>query len=698
MAGEQAQFGAPAAPGATAFSEWAKAGGKAPASEWDKFGPAVAQAPASEWDQFGPAVSPETGKPKTWGEYAKGVGRSAEQGLTFGFGDEINANARHYITGEDYDQALADERSKLAQFRISNPYSAYGAEIGAGMVLPMGAAGGAMRAGATLGTAAKAGALTGMGQGAAYGFGAAEGGVLPRVAGAVEGGAIGGAVGAAAPVVGAAIGAGAGALGRAAGTILSPTATAERSAAEDIAHMIQQSGLDPAEIAANMRQGRTGSAVPFNVIDAATQTAREAGRPGADVGLINAARNAAGTGGPAEAMAREALETRLVDQPARLQDLFSRVTGGRDLESEMTRLDAEINQNAGTRYQQAYANARDFDITAEMGQFLAGNGEILKTNSGLGASARQAIRMFLERPDAMGRVRPIRTVPEYMAVRRSLDDMIAKSMGANGRATPETRLLMDLRSSMNAPNGPVMSANPQLAAADAIFSGARSAQDVMALGAGAVMKAGEEQRRALTQFGRMTPPQQEAYRIGVMQKFDDMVTSQRYQSTMPAKQFNTEATENFIRRVFPQNQADRLWGEIQRENIGTRTFEGVFSGSRTAPMLYQTEYRELAPRIAGKLASLDIPGTIKAIGDLATKNYGAQRSQELVRQLTSIDPAVARNAARTIAQIPARTAAEEATRRRVRSALIGAAPKIATEQPASSNDRQYQINALRGLR
>lgn len=693
MENEWEKFGPPVAPVPTAFDEWARNGGRTPSP------PALAIAsPSDEWAKYGPPVQKDE-PPKTWGEYAKGVGRSAEQGLTFGLGDEVNATARHYIMGEDYDQALADERAKLAQFRHTNPVSAYGTEIASGMILPMGAAGSALKAGSTLGTAVKAGALTGAGQGALYGYGSGEGGVAPRVVNAAESAAIGGAVGAALPAASAALGAGGRALKDAAGMIFSPAATAERTAGEDIAHIIQQSGLSPTEIAANMRQGRTGSAVPFNVIDAATQAARESGRIGSEVGLLNTARNAAGTGGPAEEAARVALETRLANQPSRLHDMFSTVTGGRSLESEMTRLDHEINTRASSQYQQAYANARDFDIIPEVARFVHGNDEILRTNSSLGNSARAAIRLFMERPDPVtGAIRPINSVPEYLAVRRSLDDMIAKSYSATGRATPETRMLMDLRSSMNAPSGPVMSRNPQLAQADAIFSGARRAQDVIAIGASAVLKPGEAQREALAQFARMTPPQQQAFRIGVMQKFDDMVAGQRFESTMPAKQFNTEATERFIRRVFPQAQADRLWSEIQRENIGTHTFEGVFSGSRTAPMTYQTERMAQIPKIAGKLATLDIPGAIRGLGDLATANYTAQKSQELVRQLTSINPAVAQQAAQRIAQMPAQQAAQEARARLIRSALIGAGPKIATEPRSSNRDRRFMVNALRGAR
>ena len=55
-------------------------------------------------------------------------GRAALQGLSFGFGDEAIAGLKS-LAGQDYDQALADERARLAAVREESPILSTGLEI-----------------------------------------------------------------------------------------------------------------------------------------------------------------------------------------------------------------------------------------------------------------------------------------------------------------------------------------------------------------------------------------------------------------------------------------------------------------------------------------------------------------------------------------------------------------------------------------
>ena len=102
--------------------------------------------------------------------------RTAAQGLTLGFGDEIEAAMRNpgLLLGlessrQEYADDLADARRSIAGFRESNPVQSAALEMGGALIpslLPFG----------FLGTGARAGTLLGrMGRGA--GFGAAEGGI-----------------------------------------------------------------------------------------------------------------------------------------------------------------------------------------------------------------------------------------------------------------------------------------------------------------------------------------------------------------------------------------------------------------------------------------------------------------------------------------------------------------------------------------
>jgi hypothetical protein len=135
----------------------------------------------------------------------------ARQGVTLGFGDEINAGVRAAgdwvggklgmseptSIGDAYDTRLKHERDLLRQTRSENPASTTVGEIAGGVMLPAGGA----ASGANLMAQVGRGAIAGAAGGAAYGFGEGEGGLANRARGAAVGGAVGGAVGAAAPFV-----------------------------------------------------------------------------------------------------------------------------------------------------------------------------------------------------------------------------------------------------------------------------------------------------------------------------------------------------------------------------------------------------------------------------------------------------------------------------------------------------------------
>ena len=124
----------------------------------------------------------------TFADMAKGVARSAGQGLTFGTADELTALARSLFGAGSYDDLIQEERDALDDFREDHPFWAYGTEIASGMLLP----GGALKSGLTAARAAKVGAATG----AAYGAGTAEGGIQDRALGAGIGATLGAPLGA----------------------------------------------------------------------------------------------------------------------------------------------------------------------------------------------------------------------------------------------------------------------------------------------------------------------------------------------------------------------------------------------------------------------------------------------------------------------------------------------------------------------
>ncbi len=127
--------------------------------------------------------------------YMSGV----DQGITFGFSDEISAGLGSLFDNRSYAQIVEAQRRVVEQRRISNPGTFIVGEITGAIptiFIPLGgAAANAARAGTTA-SAIRTGAVTGAAFGAIMGAGHDTGGVLARLDGAALGAATGGIGGA----------------------------------------------------------------------------------------------------------------------------------------------------------------------------------------------------------------------------------------------------------------------------------------------------------------------------------------------------------------------------------------------------------------------------------------------------------------------------------------------------------------------
>ena len=167
-------------------------------------------------------IAQDRRKEQAAGAVLPGGAAAALQGLTAGFGEEATAGLRSFFGGTPYEQALAQERANLAQYREQFPGRAMAFElagaiptaIAAGLAAP--ATGGASAAagaanvaraagmGARIAQGARTGAVTGAATGGVAGFGEGEGGLGERLSsaagGAALGGTAGGVIGGVAPV------------------------------------------------------------------------------------------------------------------------------------------------------------------------------------------------------------------------------------------------------------------------------------------------------------------------------------------------------------------------------------------------------------------------------------------------------------------------------------------------------------------
>ena len=112
------------------------------------------------------------GKPKPRIGRGEAFLRSAAQGATFGFSDELRG-VGSALTGGSYDEGVKAERERLKEGEAAYPYQSFAAEMVGG--LPLGAVG-AGRA-LALGGLRRVGAMAGLGaaQGGVGGLGQAEG-------------------------------------------------------------------------------------------------------------------------------------------------------------------------------------------------------------------------------------------------------------------------------------------------------------------------------------------------------------------------------------------------------------------------------------------------------------------------------------------------------------------------------------------
>lgn len=174
------------------------------------------QDPAEMWDRLvAEGVDPEeatrrvseaTGAQPKRGAGLSGVLRTVAQGVTLGFGDEIEGAARALIPGgAGYREGVDAAREDVERFREEHPVGSTLLEVGGGL-----ATGGAGLLRSAGGAAARTGLrrlaakplAQGVGGGAVAGAGVSEGGVSERLPGALGGAALGGALGGAVAGVG----------------------------------------------------------------------------------------------------------------------------------------------------------------------------------------------------------------------------------------------------------------------------------------------------------------------------------------------------------------------------------------------------------------------------------------------------------------------------------------------------------------
>lgn len=486
-------------------------------------------------------------------------GRTVAQGVTFGFGEEIEAGARAAagMLGLSEDdrgyQEIRDElRGKLAEYKQQNPGTALTAELIGGIVPGLltggaGLAAGAGRTGATIARTAGVGA----GEGALAGVGYSEREGLQSLADA-PGGAVAGAVASAALS-----GLGAG-FKKFIGERL-PRRSATMVQAE-LQRLAEGTGKTVDEIIADVRDGKiiAENATLMATLRAYQSAVDEAGA------MIK------------KRLPERAAETRSAAASS-LQRTLAPQIGDPNILRGMKRSDDELRLLEREDYQRVYESVPQ--VTPEIASTLedilqrlpAARAEV----DNIYSTSRTLVPLFV--PDEAGAVtlRRAPTLEDAEVIRRALDEEATKlyRAGSGSLANNYSDAAADLRSMLD-------EVYPNLDATRARAKLRRDVRDAFAEGRKAMSRNADEVEIEVERL-QANPQALEAYRSGVMASLRDKLNRQ---PGVIERLANPDRQEGIIlRTLFPNEPIGDVIAKLDIAAGSQRAAQDILRGSQTAP-------------------------------------------------------------------------------------------------------------------
>lgn len=506
-------------------------------------------------------------------EEAKGLTRSLAQGLTFGFGEELESLPYALPGGESPQEARTRIRGEMAQYKAARPVISTAAEFAGGMVPGLGTASMAAKAG----TSALRGVgrlLTGgMAQGALTGAGTAEGDLAERAPAAVLGGTVGGATG----YLGGKV------LGKGVETMrrgrLRP-----RPGVQAVEEAMEATKTTPAQLSTRAQQLAQESP-EARVMDVL-------GQPG-----VRIARRIEALGGEGGERVGQTMRERLGGRPERMQNVLTRTTGKAREDVVQT-----LEEMAEAR---AQAAAPLYEAVRQQPPVVSESMEsLIKQRGSLRDAERKALQLAeedgvqLPLMDTGGeQATPLRT-PQFLDyMKRALDDRIykGKQPGEGGLGPEEMRLLKKTRAEFvqmldtNIPG--YAEARDAYAGPTALMNAMREAEDF----AKRTVKPGEI-RKAMDEL--TSKSEREFFQRGWLNAQIDKVDA----GSLTARQIRTPLYEKQIREVFGDQTDQIMRGLLTEVNLAESAGQ-IVGGSRTAP-LQQDIAREQLGRTAEALRNV----------------------------------------------------------------------------------------------
>ena len=517
-------------------------------------------------------------------QYAEGLAGQVAQGLTLGWSDELAAKLRSITSDETYEEALADERGNIEQFREENPTIGAISEFAGGVLPParlLSLGGKAINTGRAITSGVVGGGL--------YGAGASEEG--DRLKGATAGGAVGGlTAGMLHPLIG-------GLTRRIArGRSNDPQMRATRQ----IQNMAEKD-LSPQELAQLRREGKAPTEAfrgdvkdETALVDAGGDHIRAYGE-----GVAN-------TGIDAQVIAASMVEPRKGGEFLRSMGEMARSMGGRiDADSWVDDILRISSQQSAPIYARAY-RMENLPMATFRKAFVEGGSEFRKSYNKISNVIRQEVASGKEGLDetdllpswddflSQGTV----STKVLHQIKRGLDMRIyGKKRPESGISKDEIDALEGLKNTFNSMIGRL---NPDYARANKIYSLGQRIKEAVKDGSKLRLR-NDGINKIRKEFANLkTEIERKAYRSGALQELATLFRSNEDRSIGSFLGRNVELRKR-LKILFPDASSDAKLGEIiMREFKYNVTRNDALGNSRTLFRTAAKEEIESAPGLLSK--------------------------------------------------------------------------------------------------
>lgn len=572
------------------------------------------------------------------GDSLAGGARALGQGVTLGFGDEIEAGLR---TGfgllGDYDKTVKNVRGNIKDFREENPLLSLGLELTGG--LATGGLGAGRVAGTALGrniinkvgTTGFGGAV-GATEGAIAGAGSADGDLGDRALGALGGGALGLGFGTALPLV---INLGGKALNRGAYAVgLKSDDAIQKGADEKVLQAFNRAKLTPEDV----QKSLDNALIPDTMIaDVGGEATRR---------LSRASANVSGEGSD---IATKALDERQLGLGDQIADDVGSILGGNKSSVEALEEIADRQKlNANNDYDKAF-NLDGKPVTVNSDK-LKGFVNLPAFDEAFDQARNLAKLDGFSFPDKINDFSKQAnfSLKELHYIKMGVDEVL----GLAKRGNSKTSIGKGLQRGLNKKRAefikiiddasPKVNGESSYKIARNKFAGDAKMAEAVEEGEKFFKYKPEELDRIIS---KMSASEKEAFRIGVADALRAKVENTRDLADAGKKIFGNKRQRNQLKATFPDAKSFEMFEKrmIERANQTiTRARTGANQGSRTAPLM--DDINDLGQDAITSVATRGIVPTALNVGQRLLDNSAmpSKIGSRLAPDLFSTDPAVQR--------------------------------------------------------